>query len=378
MKKRAMKTRAMRRREFVTGLGAGAVAAGVAGCAPQSGSVECDGAGSQERLNWKMVTTWPSNLPGLGTSATYLANKITALSGGRLTVKVYAAGELVPAFEIFDAVSQGTAELGHGAAYYWTGKSEAAQFFAAVPFGMNSAEMNGWLYYGGGLELWREVYAPFNLVPFPAGNTSVQTGGWFNREINTVEDLSGLKMRIPGLGGKVLRRAGGLPVSLPGGEIFTALQTGSIDATEWVGPANDLALGFHKAARYYYYPGWHEPGPTLECMVNKEACEALPDDLQEIVATAAESTNNQMPADYMALNARALDDLVTEHNVELRQFPREVMDRMRELSKEAIDELVASDEMVARVYASYSDFLSKARRWSDISDYAYYVARDSG
>ncbi|MEL7448823.1 MAG: TRAP transporter substrate-binding protein [Pseudomonadota bacterium] len=377
MKRRSKKARAIKRREFVTGLGAGAVAAGVAGCAPQGGSVECEGAGSGERLNWKMVTTWPANLPGLGTSATYLADKITKLSGGRLTVKVYAAGELVPAFEIFDAVSQGTAELGHGAGYYWTGKSEAAQFFTAVPFGMNSAEMNGWLYYGGGLDLWREVYAPFNLVPFPAGNTSVQTGGWFNREINTVEDLRGLKMRIPGLGGKVLRRAGGLPVSLPGGEIFTALQTGSIDATEWVGPANDLALGFHKAARYYYNPGWHEPGPVLECMVNKDAFEALPDDLQEIVATAAEATNNQMPADYMALNARALESLVNEHNVELRRFPSEVMDRLRELSQEVIDELVASDEMVARVYSSYSEFQERAAKWSAISDYAYYVARDS-
>ena len=200
---------------------------------------------------------------------------------------MYGAGELVPAFEVFDAVSRGTAEMGHGAAYYWKGKSEAAQFFAAVPFGMNAQEMNAWFYYGGGLELWREIYAPFGLMPAPAGNTGVQMGGWFNKEINRLDDLKGLKMRIPGLGGEVLRRAGGTPVNLPGGEIFTALQTGAIDATEWVGPYNDLAFGLHKAAKYYYYPGWHEPGTTLEAIVNKQAFDALPKDLQSIVRMPA-------------------------------------------------------------------------------------------
>ena len=185
---------------------------------------------------WKMVTTWPKNFPGLGTGANKLAELIGEMSGGRITVKVYGAKELVPAFEVFDAVSRGTAEMGHGAAYYWKGKSEAAQFFSTVPFGMTAQEMNGWLYYGGGLELWTELYAGFDLVPAPAGNTGVQMGGWFNKEINSVDDLKGLKMRIPGLGGEVLKRAGGTPVNLPGGELFTSLQSGAIDATEWVGP----------------------------------------------------------------------------------------------------------------------------------------------
>ena len=224
------------------------------------------GAGEQAETKvyrWKLITTWPKNLPGLGVAPERLAEHLRKMSNGRLDIKVYGAGELVGAFEIFDAVSQGTAEMGHGAAYYWRGKLPAAQMFATVPFGMNAQEMNGWLHHGGGLELWRELYAPFNLVPFAAGNSGVQMAGWFNKEINSLADLQGLKMRIPGLGGEVLARAGGVPVALPGSEVYTALQTGVIDATEWVGPYNDLALSLHTAAKYYYYPGWHEPGPTL-------------------------------------------------------------------------------------------------------------------
>ena len=209
---------------------------------------------SEKKIKWKMVTTWPRNFPGLGTGAEHLAKLITGMSGGRIEVKVYGANELVPAFEIFDAVARGTAQMGHGAAYYWKGKSTAAQFFAAVPFGLTAQEMNGWLYHGGGMKLWQEVYEPFGLVPTAAFNTGVQMGGWFNREINSLDDLKGLKMRIPGLGGEVLKRLGGTPVSLPGGEIFTSLKSGVIDATEWVGPYNDRAFGLHKAAKYYYYP----------------------------------------------------------------------------------------------------------------------------
>src|SRR5690606_13792507 len=245
------------------------------------------------------------------------ARLIREMSGGRMEVKVYGARELVGAFEIFDAVSEGTAEMGHGAAYYWKGKSEAAQFFAAVPFGLTAQEMNAWLYYGGGMDLWREVYAPFDLVPAAAGNTGVQMGGWFNREINSLADLKGLKMRIPGLGGEVLHRLGGTPVSLPGGEIFTALQSGSIDATEWVGPYNDLAFGLHKAAKYYYYPGWHEPGSLIELMINKPAFERLPADLQAIVRVAAQAVNDKMLAEMTARSMQALNDMQQKHGVQL-------------------------------------------------------------
>ncbi len=218
-----------------------------------------------------MVTTWPRDFPGLGTGANYLARIIGEMSGGRLTVKVFGGNELVPPFEVFDAVQRGTAEMGHGGAYYWKGKMPASPFFSSVPFGLTGSEINGWFYHGGGLELYHELYAPFGVIPWPIGNSGTQMGGWFNREINSVDDLKGLKMRIPGFGGEVLMRVGGTPVNIPGAELFTALQSGTIDATEWVGPMNDLAFGLFRAAKYYYYPGWHEPGTALEGIVNAEA-----------------------------------------------------------------------------------------------------------
>ena len=322
-----------------------------------------------------MVTTWPKNFPGLGTGANNLASLIGEMSGGRLTVKVYGANELVPAFEVFDAVSSGTAELGHGAAYYWKGKSEAAQFFAAVPFGMTAQEMNAWLYYGGGMQLWTEVYAPFGVLPAAAGNTGLQMGGWFNKEINGVGDLEGLKMRIPGLGGEVLKRAGGTPVNLPGGEIFTSLQSGTIDATEWVGPYNDLAFGLYKAAKYYYYPGWHEPGTTLECLFNKQAFEALPADLQSIVSNACRVANADMLAEYTARNNSALQTLVHEHHVDVREFPKPVLDKLRAISEDVVAEIAAQDDLSAKVYASYQRFRKQVVAWHDISERTYLNVR---
>nr|WP_242521461.1 TRAP transporter substrate-binding protein [Motiliproteus sp. SC1-56] len=328
-----------------------------------------------ETIEWKMVTTWPKNFPGLGTGANNLAKLIEEMSGGRIKVKVYGAKELVGALEIFDAVSRGTAEMGHGAAYYWKGKSRAAQFFAAVPFGLTAQEMNSWLYHGGGMQLWEEVYAPFGLIPAAAGNTGVQMGGWFNKEINSVDDLQGLKMRIPGLGGEVLKRAGGTPVLLPGGEIFPSLQSGAIDATEWVGPYNDLAFGLHKAAKYYYYPGWHEPGTTLESFINKEAFEALPADLQVIVRNACRVANQDMLADFTARNNAALQQLVNEHNVELRKFPDEVLKRLKELSDEVVAEEAEQDELTRKVYDSFRQFRDQAEAYHAISEKAYLEAR---
>jgi len=289
----------MKRRKFIKHLGSGSIVAGATLSAPSM-------LHAKEQIRWKMVTAWPKNFPGLGTNANLLAALIEEMSGGRIKVKVYGAKELVPAFEVFDAVSRGTAEMGHAGAYYWKGKSEAVQFFSSVPFGLTAQEMNAWLYYGGGMELWRELYDPFGLVPAATGNSGVQMAGWFNREINTVDDLKGLKMRIPGLGGEVLQRAGGTPVTIPGGELFTALQSGTIDATEWVGPYNDLAFGFYKVAKYYYYPGWHEPGTTMECMINKKAFNALPKDLQAIVLNACKAANMDMLAEFTARNNQAL------------------------------------------------------------------------
>ena len=330
---------------------------------------------SQQRFKWKMVTTWPKDFPALGTGANNLARSIEALSDGRLHVKVYGAGELVPASGVFDAVSGGTAEMGHGAAYYWKGKHEATQFFSAVPFGLNAAEINGWLRYGGGQALWDELYAPFNLRAFPVGNTGVQMGGWFNREINTLADFSGLVMRMPGLGGEVLRRLEVTVKALPGGEIFQALKTGAIDATEWVGPYNDLAFGLHQAAQYYYWPGWHEPGTALECMVNKQALEALPSDLQAVVEYACQAANDDMFSEFTARNSQALKTLVDEHGVQLRRFPDELLAQIGKVSAEVVAEIAGQDPFSSRVYSSFDAFRKNSIAYTRISEQAYTQAR---
>jgi TRAP-type mannitol/chloroaromatic compound transport system substrate-binding protein len=324
---------------------------------------------------WKLITTWPKNLPALGTAPEKLAAKLKAMSNGRLDIKVYGAGELVGAFEVFDAVSQGTAEMGHGASYYWRGKIPVAAMFSSVPFGMNAQEMNGWLQYGGGMELWRELYAPFNLVPFVGGNTGVQMAGWFNKEINSLADLQGLKMRIPGLGGEVLKRAGGIPVSLPGSEVFTALQTGVIDATEWVGPYNDLAFALHNAAKYYYYPGWHEPGSSLEAIINKAAWESLPADLKAMVEVATAAVSHDVLNEVTARNNTALRTLVDEHDVQLRALPDDVIAALKKASREVIEETAQTDELSRRIYESYMRFLADVSAYHEISEQAYINAR---
>ncbi len=363
----------MKRREVVKALGLGAVAAGsLAACSERAASPQSSVA---ETIEWTMVTTWPKNFPGLGTGANYLAQLIGEMSGGRIKVKVYGAKELVGALEIFDAVSRGTAEMGHGAAYYWKDKVPAAQFFAAVPFGLTAQEMNSWLYHGGGMELWEEVYRPYGLIPMAAGNTGVQMGGWFNKEINSIEDLEGLKMRIPGLGGEVLKRAGGTPVLLPGGEIFPSLQSGAIDATEWVGPYNDLAFGLHKVAKYYYYPGWHEPGTTMETFINKEAFVALPADLQAVVRGACRIANQDMLANFTAKNNTALQRLVNDHHVELRKFPDDVLKRLKQLSEQVVADEADKDPLSKKVYESFSSFKQQVGEWQVLSEMAYLNAR---
>ena len=330
----------------------------------------------EQSFHWKMVTTWPKNYPGLGTAPEKFAELIARMSNGRLTVKVYGAGQLVPAMEVFDTVSSGTAEMGHGAAYSWKGKTPAAVFFTSVPFGLNAQEMNAWLHHGGGLALWREVYAPFNLVPFAGGNSGVQMAGWFNREINSLADLQGLKMRIPGLGGEVIRRAGGEAITIPGGELYTALQTGVIDATEWVAPYNDLAFGFHQIekARYYYYPGWHEPGSTLELIVNQDAWQSLPDDLQAMVEVAARAVNQDMLDEYTAHNYAAYVEL--EHNgVQIRPLPDDVLVELHRLSDRVLGELAASDPLARKVYESQRAFQAQVSAYHRISEEAYFRAR---
>ena len=329
----------------------------------------------QTTYQWKLVTTWPKNFPGLGVAPENFAKLVHRMSNGRLDIKVYAAGEIVPAMEVFSAVSSGTVQMGHGAAYYWKGKIPAAPLFTSVPFGLNAQEMNGWLYHGGGLELWREVYAPYNLVPMAGGNTGIQMGGWFNKELNTIEDFKGLKMRIPGLGGEVFTRAGGTAVNLAGGEIYTSLQTGVIDAAEWVAPYNDLAFGFNNVAKYYYYPGWHEPGPTIELIINKDAYQSLPDDLVAIVEAAARTINQDMLDEYTSRNNAALI-VLKEKGVELRRYPDEVLDVLRETSRMVMEENADKDKMFKKVYASYDAYRKSATAYHQISERAYYDIRD--
>jgi TRAP-type mannitol/chloroaromatic compound transport system substrate-binding protein len=362
----------MKRRDFVSGL---ALAAGVAACGSEKEQTTPGAARSEETFEWSCVTSWPPKYPGMGMGVEHLAERVEKASNGRLRIKVYGGGELVPAFEVFDAVSRGTVEMGHDASYYHKGKLPAAQFFATIPFGMTWMELNAWFYYGGGVDLWRELYAPYNLVPFPCGNTGTQMGGWFNKEINSVEDLKGLKMRIPGLGGEVFQRAGGTPVTLPGAEIFTSLQTGAIDATEWVGPYNDVAFGLHKVAKYYYYPGWHEPGPSLETIVNAEAWASLPPDLQAIVETTCQAITLDMTADYTYNNAIALEQLMANPDIELRRFPDDVLELLESITREIVDEMIAADPLTARIAESYYGFLEKSVPNQRISDQAYLNAR---
>jgi len=350
------------------------------GCADGGGPAGSGGAAGEnhdlERVyRWKLITTWPKNLPALGTAPERLAQQVRVMSNGRLDIRVYGAGELVGAFEVFDAVAQGTAEMGHGASYYWRGKLPVAAMFSTVPFGMTAQEMNGWLQYGGGMELWRELYEPFGIIPLVAGNSGVQMAGWFNKEINSLGDLQGLKMRIPGLGGEVLQRAGGVPVSLPGGEIFTALQTGMIDATEWVGPYNDLALGLHTVARYYYYPGWQEPGVALEALINKRAWDSLPPDLQAMLEAATRMINDDMLAEFTARNTSALKTLIEQHNVQLRRLPDDVLERLKEISATVVAESAQSNDLARRIHASYTEFLEQVTEYHAISEQAYINAR---
>jgi TRAP-type mannitol/chloroaromatic compound transport system substrate-binding protein len=370
----------MDRRKFMKTAGIASLAgsAGIlSACGNKTGTADCpegDAGPTAKPIKWKMVTTWPRDFPGLGTGANHVADLIGKLSNGRLTVKVYGGNELVPPFEVFDAVQRGTAEMGHGGAYYWKGKMPASQFLGGVPFGLTGNELNGWYYHGGGLELYHEAYAPYGVIPFPVGNSGTQMGGWFNKEINSTADLNGLKMRIPGVGAEVLKRIGGTPVTIAGGELFTALESGTIDATEWVGPMNDLAFGLFRAAKYYYYPGWHEPGSALEGIVNVDAWSSLPPDLQQIVETACKAASMDMYADFEARNGEALNMLVNEHKVKLRAFPDEVLADLKRVSLEVLEELAASDEMSGKVWASFKAYLGRIRGWTEIGS-QYFVNR---
>jgi len=361
----------MKRRDFLKGSVTGAAALGGVAAA---GSLAKPALG-QGAMKWRMQTTWPKNFPGLGTGANVLARFITDASGGRLTVEVFGANEIVPAFETMDAVSSGTLEMGHGAPYYWNGKVPATQFIASTPFGMNVQEQNAWLRFGGGQELADRVYGKLGCKFFASGNTGVQMGGWFNKDINSLEDYKGLKMRIPGLGGEVVKAAGGNVITLPGSEIPPALASGIIDATEWVGPYNDLAFGLYKSANRYYYPGWHEPATLLDNFINLKVWNDLDSELQAIITAANAYANTYVLNEFMANNNASLNTLVTKHNVQLKKFPDEVLNGLGTLSGQVIGDLAGAEALSREVMDSILAFRTQAIGFAKVSEQAFYNAR---
>ena len=366
----------MRRRRFLTG----AIGAGTAGVGAISlASTFPKPALAQERVEWRMVTAWPKGLPGLGSSAERLAERITQLSGGRLTVKVFAGGELVSPLQGLAAVSQGLAEMAHDFSLYHIGQMPAAAFFSAIPFGLTPGEFNGWINFAGGQELWDELYDSAGVKPFLAGNTGVQMGGWFLKEVKSVADLKGLRFSVPGYGGEALKKLGVETVTLSSGDLFGRLQDGSIDGAEWIGPYNDLSLGLYKITKLYYWPGFQEPGTGLECVVNKAKFAALPDDLRQIVAAACLAENDLTAAEYSGRSPGALATLVNEYGVQLKKFPRELLLAFGNASSEVIAEVLENgDEITKRIVTSYLKHRKTALPWSRVADGGFLAARDLG
>ena len=322
-------------------------------------------------IQWRLATSWPKNLAGLGMAPERFAQLVEQMSDGRLLIEVYGAGELMPALSVFDGVSNGTIEMGHSASYYWKGKAPASQFFSSIPFGLTAQQMNAWLFYGGGMQLWEEVYQPFGILPLAGGNTGMQMGGWFNKLIVSPADFKGLKMRLPGIGGEVLKKLGGVPVdALAGRELYGALQTGAIDAAEWVGPYNDLPLGLNQVAQYYYYPGWHEPGSTMEFLINQQAFATLPQDLQAIVKVAARAVNQDMLDDYPQGHITAMEKLVNEHGVKIVPFPQSVLVALKGARDEVLAQEAAKDPLFAKVLQAYLSNEASVKRYFEYTEAA--------
>ena len=359
----------MDRRSFIRTAGTLGAAAATAGLAAP--------AIAQGNITWRMVTTWPKNFPGLGVGAQRLADRITAASGGRLTVQVFSAGELVPPLQSLDAVIDGTAEMSHGAAYYWQNKSPALSFFTGVPYGMTSRELTAWIRYMGGQEIWDEIYDQFGVQGFLSGDTGTQAGGWFRNELTGVSDVQGLRFRTPGLGGRVWEKLGATVTNMAAGEIFQALQSGTLDAAEFVGPYNDLALGFYQVAKNYYFPSFVEPGLATELVVDKAKYQALPDDLQALIKDISQAEYDQVASDFYANDPRALQTLINDHGVNVMQFPEEILQAGAEAAKEIMTGLRESDDpLVKKTAESFIESLNIVRTRSRDTDGAFVQARE--
>lgn len=330
---------------------------------------------SQGRRELRMVTSWPTGMVGASTSAERIARSIAHATSGRLTVTVFGAGELVSAFEAFDAVSSGVADMYHSAEYYWDKHSPAYPFFASVPFGFTADELAAWIHFGGGQELWDELSAGFNIKPLLTAATGVQMGGWFAKEVSGPESYRGLRYRMPGIGGEVLRLLGAIVVPLPGGEIVPALQSGAIDASEWVGPWNDMDLGLHKASKYYYYPGFHEPGNGLTTGINKDVWQLLSDDDRNLIAHLTRAEYTYSLAEFNTNNARALAELSRDPNIEIRRFDNRLLEAIGNASGEVMAEIGNRDPLTRRVYDSYINFRDRITRWSDAGERGFLNAR---
>ena len=332
---------------------------------------------AQGNINWRMVTTWPKNFPGLGVGAQRLADRITAASGGRLTIQVFAAGEMVPGLQALDAVIDGSAEMSHGAAYYWQNKSQGLSFFTGVPFGMTSRELTGWVRHMGGQEIWDEIYDQFGVQGFLSGDTGTQAGGWFKNELTGVADVQGLRFRTPGMGGQVWAKLGASVTNLAAGEIFAALQSGTLDAAEFVGPYNDLALGFYQIAKNYYFPSFIEPGLATELVVDKAKYQELPADLQALVKDVCQAEYDNVAADFAANDPRALQSLISEHDVQIRQFPDEILEAGAKAATEVLTEIrEGGDALTKKTAESFIAALNIVRQKTEGTDSLFLAARE--
>ncbi|NUM70345.1 MAG: TRAP transporter substrate-binding protein DctP [Ignavibacteriaceae bacterium] len=365
----------MERRDFLKkGALAAAIlsTAGLTACRRRDPFAETSGSSaSGEYADWKMVTAWPPNFPVYSELLHEFAELVKSMTGGRFIITVYAGGELVPPLEGFDAVRQGTAQLCHDASYYHSGKIPAAQFFTAIPFGLNTNQMYAWLYYGGGLKLWEELYAGYGLFPIPSGNTGGQMGGWFRKEINSVKDLDGIKMRIPGIGGRVMSKLGVATVLASAAESYTNLERGVIDALEWVGPYHDYKMGFNRIAKYYYYPGWQEPCGQTELVVNKSAYDSLPKDYQAVLSAAADYLDQRITAMFFAKNAEYYRVIKDEGKTVFKKFSDDTLAALREKTAEVLDEIVSKDPASKKIYDSYKTFQKSVTEFNALSEINY-------
>ncbi|MEM8828531.1 MAG: TRAP transporter substrate-binding protein [Cyanobacteria bacterium P01_G01_bin.19] len=363
----------MKRRQLIDRLAIAATTGSILVACDQTNQAGDSPAAQEESLpqvRWRMVTSWPKSLDTIYGGAQTVCDRIAAMTGGRFTIEPYAAGEIVPGLEVLDAVQNGTVECGHTASYYYAGKNPALAFGTCVPFGLTAQQQNAWYYHGGGLAAMHELYSDFGVINFPAGNTGAQMGGWFKKEVTSLQDLKGLKMRIPGIGGEVMSRLGVNAQVIPGGEIYLALERGALDAAEWVGPYDDLKLGLNKAASFYYYPGWWEPGATLEVQVNKSQWDRLPVEYQEIFKTAAMEANLNMLSKYDALNREALKTIV-ESGTKLAAYPPEVLQAAKEAAEGYYAEQSAKSPPFKKVYEQWNQFRSGVLEWNKINELSY-------